>query len=776
VAKSETFNDLFLRATGRAPFPYQERLAGTESPRVFVNVPTGVGKTASAFFAWLWRRRFAPQSVQQQTPRRLVYCLPMRVLVEQTRNHIVDWVGRLGLKDQIGVHALMGGEESGDWDLYPECDLVLTGTQDMLLSRALNRGYGMSRYRWPMEYGLLNNDCLWVLDEVQLMGNGLATTTQLQAFREKLGTLGPAHTIWMSATLDRDWLRTVDFDSGDRSEILELSDEDFKSKQVWRVTHADKRLRKASAKFDQPKELAAEILKAHQPASRTIVILNTVRRGVDLYEQFKNKKPEAAVTLLHSRFRPPDRKRLVDEMLQAPGLAGSIIISTQVIEAGIDISASVMFTELAPWSSLVQRFGRCNRAGDDQNASVFWIDWPSENEKSARPYELQELQQARKILLQCGDVGPASLPVVKMPFEHRHVIRRKDIIELFDTTPDLAGYDIDVSRFIREDSELDVQVFWRDFKTDTPPDDAPTPHRNESCSAPIGEVRELLKKRLAWLWDGLEERWQRADAARLYPGLTLMLRAADGAYTKTEGWNPKSRLAVSDLSEGGAEQDGLGRDRWSKTDWMTLTDHTNQVVKQAAQIIRSLPVARSLDSAVIEAARWHDAGKAHQVFQDSMRRKEADNAPAELLAKCPHDFRHQRRGFRHELASGVLALMNGRNDLVAYLAASHHGKVRLSIRSLPNEERPIDPSRRFARGVHEGDLIPEADLGDGVVVPATAIRLDYMDLGGSAELGASWLARMLGLRDRPDLGPFRLALLESIVKAADERASGADTK
>jgi CRISPR-associated endonuclease/helicase Cas3 len=206
VAKSETFNDLFLRATGRAPFPYQERLAGTESPRVFVNVPTGVGKTASAFFAWLWRRRFAPQSVQQQTPRRLVYCLPMRVLVEQTRNHIVDWVGRLGLKDQIGVHALMGGEESGDWDLYPECDLVLTGTQDMLLSRALNRGYGMSRYRWPMEYGLLNNDCLWVLDEVQLMGNGLATTTQLQAFREKLGTLGPAHTIWMSATLDRDWL------------------------------------------------------------------------------------------------------------------------------------------------------------------------------------------------------------------------------------------------------------------------------------------------------------------------------------------------------------------------------------------------------------------------------------------------------------------------------------------------------------------------------------------------------------------------------------------
>jgi len=204
--------------------------------------------------------------------------------------------------------------------------------------------------------------------------------------------------------------------------------------------------------------------------------------------------------------------------------------------------------------------------------------------------------------------------------------------------------------------------------------------------------------------------------------------------------------------------------------------HTNQVVKQAERIVVELPILQSLQPAVIEAARWHDAGKAHQIFQDTMRRKDATEAPQGLLAKCPHVGRHKRRGFRHELASGVLALMNGRSDLVAYLAASHHGKVRLSIRSLPNEERPIDPSTRFARGVHEGDLIPEADLGDNVKVRATAIRLDYMDLGGSDEAGPSWLARMLSLRDRPDLGPFRLALLESILKAADERASGAGSK
>jgi len=39
----------------------------------------------------------------------------------------------------------------------------------MLLSRALNRGYGIGRARWPLEFGLLSHDTLWVMDEVQLM-------------------------------------------------------------------------------------------------------------------------------------------------------------------------------------------------------------------------------------------------------------------------------------------------------------------------------------------------------------------------------------------------------------------------------------------------------------------------------------------------------------------------------------------------------------------------------------------------------------------------------
>jgi CRISPR-associated endonuclease/helicase Cas3 len=165
--------------------------------------------------------------LRQATPRRLIYCLPMRTPVEQTGAAAQTWLRNLEQDQDIRVYVLMGGERTEDWDVYPGRDAILIGTQDMLLCRALNRGYGMSRYRWPMHFGLLNNGCLWVLDEIQLMGSGLATSTQLQAFRDKLGAWGTVKAIWMSATLRRDWLATVDFkDRAAELPLLGLSDDD----------------------------------------------------------------------------------------------------------------------------------------------------------------------------------------------------------------------------------------------------------------------------------------------------------------------------------------------------------------------------------------------------------------------------------------------------------------------------------------------------------------------------------------------------------------------
>jgi len=138
-----------------------------------------------------------------------------------------------------------------------------------------------------------------------------------------------------------------------------------------------------------------------------------------------------------------------------------------------------------------------------------------------------------------------------------------------------------------------------------------------------------------------------------------------------------------------------------------------------------------------------------------------------------------RRHFRRELASALSVLdprndriPDGLRDRVAYLVAAHHGKVRLSIRSLPSELHP-DGNRRFARGIWDDDELPATDLGGDVIAPAVILSLEPMELGLCEQEPftgqPSWVERMIRLRDA--LGPFRLAYLEAILRAADMRTS-----
>ena len=284
-----TYKQLFEKATTNTPFPYQERLATSESLPNLLDIPTGAGKTAAIMLAWLWRRRFASAEVRKATPRRLVYCLPMRVLVEQTADACRIWLENLGFHTNsdhaISIHILMGGERDNDWDLYPEKDAILIGTQDMLLSRALNRGYATSRYRWPAQYALLHSDSLWVFDETQLFGVGLKTSAQLEAFRRIYGTPFPSHSLWMSATLTEEALNTVDAREQIPSSLpkIALEDEDKKNAGLLTRLNARKTLIRfelaltEDTKKKYAKELAGQVWSIHQSRlGQTLVVLNTV--------------------------------------------------------------------------------------------------------------------------------------------------------------------------------------------------------------------------------------------------------------------------------------------------------------------------------------------------------------------------------------------------------------------------------------------------------------------------------------------------------------------
>lgn len=780
------FRTFFRQATGEDPFPYQQRLAESSQLPEVLHVPTGAGKTAAAIVGWLWRRTAAPDAIRAATPRRLFYCLPMRVLVEQTYRSAEAWLSALGLREAVDLHLLMGGAADDQWLHTPERQAILVGTQDMLLSRALNRGYGMSRFRWPAAFGLCHADSLWVVDEIQLMGAGLATTVQLEGLRRRFGTAVPAHTLWMSATLALDWLQTVDHPG--TGPLLALSDQDRAHPVLAARLTAQKKLQAAEAGSVRDRayarRLAQLVLAEHRPGTLTLVVLNTVSRAQAVHEalrvQVQDTGPE--LLLVHSRFRACERQQLEAQLRQTLPAAGRVVVATQVVEAGVDLSARTLFTELAPWPSLVQRFGRCNRRGEHEQALVFWLDV---EDRAAAPYDAGLLAEARQVLqgLEGGSVAPAALPQVALPPPGGDVIRARDLIDLFDTSPDLSGNDVDVARFVRAADESDVQVFWRDWPREESPAET-EPDRAELCPVPVPAAREFLRQpgRRAWVWDHLDETWQPVEAREIRPGLTLLVPAWAGGYRAAVGWDPASTEPVPPLPRAVSTPPEAVRDdpRSFGGTWLTLRQHTDDVVAELASLLDAVAALQPWRDALTVAARWHDAGKAHPVFQATMQAAGPPQSDA-LWAKAgggPH--RHRRPHFRHELAS-ALALMKQPPDLpepllslAAYLVAAHHGRVRLAIRSLPGEERPPGPGTRFALGVWEGDELHPADLGGGVQLPALTLdNLDLMEIGRPAQAPPRWLERTLALRDSPELGPFRLAYLEAVLRAADVRASAA---
>src|SRR5688572_17006507 len=113
-SQTMSFTSYFERATnGNRPYHYQRSLAEAPVQNRLLRVPTGAGKTAAVVLSWLYRL----DQGFSDAPRRMAYCLPMRVLVEQTRDLAILWRDRIG--SSVQVAALMGGEMDESWEITP---------------------------------------------------------------------------------------------------------------------------------------------------------------------------------------------------------------------------------------------------------------------------------------------------------------------------------------------------------------------------------------------------------------------------------------------------------------------------------------------------------------------------------------------------------------------------------------------------------------------------------------------------------------------------------
>lgn len=595
-----------------------------------------------------------------------------------------------------------------------------------------------------MEFGLLGHDALWVLDEVQLMGVGLATTAAMEAFRvmDAPKALRPVYSWWMSATLRDDWLaRSVDF----APRLSELARIEIPSGEragsLWAAKKPLEIVSIPEASDPKRTSMAARVVEAHLASDRgvTLAVVNTVEGACALHAAVVEKLAKAGepveVRLVHSRFRGSERAGWRDAFLNRGACgpkANRIIVATQVVEAGVDISADVLITDLAPWPSLVQRFGRCARYGgqgrvvvisrfhDETSLSLLKGKDSREkaDEKTARPYDLGPLVAAKEALAELTDVGLLSLEQLAeqlpqatlarlFPYEPLHVLTRRELDDLFDTGPDLTGADLDVSRFIREGEERDVLVWWSPVGRDDSPSSDLVPTRDALCPVRVDLAQAWLlkgadgKRPRAWVWDYLAGSYRPVRRGHLYPGQTILVDAASGGYEIETGFTGKPSAVSVPTSAGAmapsaALRAEMAQDRDDLTGadaYKTIATHGGEAAGEAVSLCRAAALSGALERVVALAARLHDLGKAHPVFVAAIADK-GDHASRSDLAKAPAGAWHigreifsrapscgKRPGFRHELAS-MLALL----EILSSAAPEHeafHGRDAAEVERAP---------------------------------------------------------------------------------------------
>lgn len=851
------FDSFFREATGVEPYPWQARIAEEGLPDV-LSIPTGLGKTEGIALGWAYRRLVT--SIPG-TPRHLVYVLPQRALVQQTVLRLRKAFNSLSTGAPslpfIEVHRLMGGtsrDEQKKWYANPEKEWILVGTQDQLLSRALNRGYAMSPYEWPVHFGILNDDCHWVLDEVQLMGPAVWTSAQLDWMRKhRFGTIFPTSTTWMSATVGTNFLHTRDRkDEGMREappfEIDPRTDGQHPSAKVrldarrpveifdiasLKETKPAKGRAKAESKKSaagknkdgaSPDLIAQAVLQAHEPGTLSLVVCNTVKSAQDIYQALPDSAPRL---LLTSRFRADDREKNENALRSfeekrkdnggklVPNDPGLICVATQVVEAGIDVSSRRLWSEVAPWASVIQRLGRLNRDGRDNEAAhaVFFeplVDKSADKSKERiGPYPREAVEDARVLLEELAPLShrmsarEALLAVQKG--KHEDLVMRSlkakevplpravDVHGLFSNERDVVGGFTDVSLFVRDsDDNQDVHVFWRDFKPrlrDIPLVGEPFDPK-EACRVSLHDL--TAADREMFVWDPEVDRWQRLSSTGVRPGMVVMLPASAGGYRPDLGWTGLAEHRVTDLGPPGPGLGSLNSEHRSNIPqgWVKLKTHLKDAEEQAVKLLREVGLSeQALSEAVRQAAAAHDIGKAHPKWQGAL----PPAKPGQIWAKFQAKNIAFRPNMRHEAAS-ALAMMSrhlrgeqGLSFLAIYLAAAHHGKVRTHLRAYEIDGRDVCGVPRSSEPLPlDGGLSMDfrcAEDGaageftaEGFVLEAPGWTGLISDLLGPPRPDRPWDTGSVPAHEPRNLGPFRLAYLEALVRIADWRASDEPSK
>jgi len=440
-------SEAFCKLLGKDKEPYKFQKCVVEciysGKAIILRAPTGTGKSEAAFAPFL--ARHLDKTTGKEFPNRLIWALPMRALARSLAERFAEKLmphltvslqhGNLNTKaagefwSKVLVQALQRPDPK-DWTAKDEDKKARKTLLDEWLSRGdpffvqdavfatidqVVTSYACAPLSLPARYGNIPAGAIasayLVFDEVHMLDPVRAFQAML-ILADRAAKLRIPFVI-MTATLPENALCLL----AERFNKAAKDDGfcrmcNFKDNRPIETPDGAAKLGKPirQVKLKTPLEThlsveaVLQLIHDHN-AKKILVVANTVDTAIELYtgllENDRNPVPRQNCILLHSRFAThhrADKENLLNALMgkNADPNKPSLVVATQVVEVGLDISADLVVSELAPLDALLQRAGRCARWGD---RGTFCVLYPADESEKFVPYKYgdREVQKAQNL-------------------------------------------------------------------------------------------------------------------------------------------------------------------------------------------------------------------------------------------------------------------------------------------------------------------------------------------------------------------------------------------
>jgi len=364
---------------------YENVLSSVENLRLeekilSINLPTGSGKTLTALKAAL-RLKERISEEKGYSPR-IIYVLPFTSIIEQNFDVFQRVLGttesNVLLKHHYLSERVYQWEREGEREIYSDAvsehlveswdsEIVVSTFVQLLHSIFTNRNRKLKKF-----HNIVNS--IIILDEVQSIPHRYWNLVR-ETFSAMAKYLS-CHFIFMTATMPLIF-------SEENKEIYELAKDKRKYfEEFSRITIDAGRLAEKMT-IDEYKALLLDDIYRYEEDD-FLIVMNTIRTSVEIYSFIKEEFGDRVeIYYLSTNIIPKERLERIKKIKMSKNR--KIIVSTQMIEAGVDIDIDRVYRDFGPMDSINQTAGRCNREWGEKKGIVTLVNLVNESHHD-RPY------------------------------------------------------------------------------------------------------------------------------------------------------------------------------------------------------------------------------------------------------------------------------------------------------------------------------------------------------------------------------------------------------